>query len=144
MAAGPGDAQEDNEVHINAAAIAAYYASIQSGAPLSERKPAQMFGKTSAAGHATAWTKPGKHHRKPWPTPPPDADAKVHAGRGRPWPSALTDFSRWSRGQPGTYTPGQAGPSPAQAPVTGSHTADATAPVSTGSANETTAAIAPA
>ena len=42
----PG-AFEDGEDDINAAAVAAYRTSIETGRPLSERKLAQMFGKTS-------------------------------------------------------------------------------------------------
>ena len=38
---------EDSEEDINEAAVAAYRASIDSGKPLSERKLAAMFGKTS-------------------------------------------------------------------------------------------------
>ena len=44
---GAGAVGEDSEEDINAAAVAAYRASIDSGKPLSERKLAAMFGKTS-------------------------------------------------------------------------------------------------
>ncbi len=44
---GPGDTGGEIEDQINTAAVAAYYASVQAGAPLSERKLARMFGKTS-------------------------------------------------------------------------------------------------
>ena len=44
---GPGDAEGNGEDDLNAATVIAYRASIQAGAPLSERKLAQMFGKTS-------------------------------------------------------------------------------------------------
>ena len=37
----------DSEMDVNAAAVAAYRASVDTGAPLSERKLAAMFGKTS-------------------------------------------------------------------------------------------------
>ena len=37
----------DSEMDVNAAAVAAYRASLDTGAPLSERKLAAMFGKTS-------------------------------------------------------------------------------------------------
>ena len=43
-----GDAVgDDGEMDVNAAAVAAYRASLDAGAPLSERKLAAMFGKTS-------------------------------------------------------------------------------------------------
>ena len=38
---------DDSEMDINMAAVAAYRASIDGGKPLSERKLAAMFGKTS-------------------------------------------------------------------------------------------------
>ena len=38
---------DDSEMDVNAAAVAAYRASLDTGAPLSERKLAAMFGKTS-------------------------------------------------------------------------------------------------
>ena len=38
---------EDGTDDINAAALAAYRTSVETGRPLSERKLAQMFGKTS-------------------------------------------------------------------------------------------------
>jgi hypothetical protein len=41
------DAVGDSEMDVNAAAVAAYRASLDTGAPLSERKLAAMFGKTS-------------------------------------------------------------------------------------------------
>ena len=44
---GVGGTGEDSEEDINVAAVAAYRASIDSGKPLSERKLAAMFGKTS-------------------------------------------------------------------------------------------------
>ena len=44
---GVGAIGEDSEEDINGAAVAAYRASIDSGKPLSERKLAAMFGKTS-------------------------------------------------------------------------------------------------
>ena len=47
MANGGGTIGEDGEEDINVAAVAAYRASFDSGAPLSERKLAAMFGKTS-------------------------------------------------------------------------------------------------
>jgi hypothetical protein len=37
----------DSDVEVNAAAVAAYHASVQNGEPLSERKLAGMFGRTS-------------------------------------------------------------------------------------------------
>ena len=43
----PDDLDRDGEDHINSAAVAAYCESIRAGAPLSERKLARMFGKTS-------------------------------------------------------------------------------------------------
>jgi Protein of unknown function (DUF2637) len=43
----PRDTTSNRENHINAAAVSAYRASLQAGAPLSERMLAQMFGKTS-------------------------------------------------------------------------------------------------
>jgi hypothetical protein len=42
-----GTTGEDREEDINVAAVAAYRASIYTGRPLSERKLAAMFGKTS-------------------------------------------------------------------------------------------------
>ena len=42
-----GGAFEDGADNIDAAAVAAYRTSIETGRPLSERKLAQMFGKTS-------------------------------------------------------------------------------------------------
>jgi hypothetical protein len=42
-----GTIGEDREEDINVAAVAAYRASIDTGRPLSERKLAAMFGKTS-------------------------------------------------------------------------------------------------
>ena len=50
---------------VNAAAVAAYRASLQAGRPLSERKLAGQFGKTSGAGHVTAWPKQGRVPRQP-------------------------------------------------------------------------------
>jgi hypothetical protein len=47
MAAQDSSASEVSEDEINAAAAAAYRTSIETGRPLSERKLAQMFGKTS-------------------------------------------------------------------------------------------------
>src|ERR1017187_10454326 len=47
MAAGSAGAFEDGADDINAAAVAAYRTSIETGRPLSERKLAQMFGKSS-------------------------------------------------------------------------------------------------
>jgi len=44
---GGGTIVEDGEEDINVAAVAAYRASLDTGAPLSERKLAAMFGKTS-------------------------------------------------------------------------------------------------
>jgi len=44
---GAGDAFEDSEDDLKAAAVAAYSASIENGLPLSERKLAETFGKTS-------------------------------------------------------------------------------------------------
>ncbi len=45
------------------AAVAAYQASLKAGEPLSERKLAAMFGKTSRRGPATAWPKHEPHRR---------------------------------------------------------------------------------
>ena len=42
-----GIAAADREEHLNAAAVTAYRASLQAGRPLSERKLAQLFDKTS-------------------------------------------------------------------------------------------------
>jgi len=47
MVNGAGAIAEDREEHINVAAVAAYRTSIDTGRPLSERKLAAMFGKTS-------------------------------------------------------------------------------------------------
>jgi Protein of unknown function (DUF2637) len=47
MVNGAGATGEDREEDINAAAVAAYRTSIETGRPLSERKLAAMFGKTS-------------------------------------------------------------------------------------------------
>lgn len=47
MVNGGGTIVEDDEEDINVAAVAAYRASLDTGAPLSERKLAAMFGKTS-------------------------------------------------------------------------------------------------
>jgi hypothetical protein len=47
MVNGAGTIGEDTEEDINVAAVAAYRTSIDSGRPLSERKLATMFGKTS-------------------------------------------------------------------------------------------------
>ena len=47
MVNGAGTTGEDREEDINVAAVAAYRTSIESGRPLSERKLAAMFGKTS-------------------------------------------------------------------------------------------------
>jgi hypothetical protein len=47
MVNGNGVIGEDSEEDINAAAADAYRASIDTGEPLSERKLAAMFGKTS-------------------------------------------------------------------------------------------------
>lgn len=44
---GAGTIGEDPEEDINVAAVAAYRTSIDTGKPLSERKLAAMFGKTS-------------------------------------------------------------------------------------------------
>lgn len=44
---GAGTIGEDPEEDINVAAVTAYRASIDTGRPLSERKLAAMFGKTS-------------------------------------------------------------------------------------------------
>ncbi len=44
---GAGTIGEDREEEINVAAVAAYRTSIDTGRPLSERKLAAMFGKTS-------------------------------------------------------------------------------------------------
>jgi hypothetical protein len=44
---GPQADRPDQEARINANAVAAYRASIETGHPLSERKLAGMFGKTS-------------------------------------------------------------------------------------------------
>ena len=46
---------EDSEEDINVAAVAAYRASIDTGKPLSERKLAAMFGKTSRRWPVTGW-----------------------------------------------------------------------------------------
>ena len=47
MVTGVGVISEDREENINVAAVAAYRTSIDTGRPLSERKLAAMFGKTS-------------------------------------------------------------------------------------------------
>jgi hypothetical protein len=47
MVSGVGTTGEDREEDINVAAAAAYRTSIDTGRPLSERKLAAMFGKTS-------------------------------------------------------------------------------------------------
>ena len=53
---------------INEAAVAAYRASIDSGKPLSERKLAAMFGKTSRRWARTAWLRPASPSCLPqWP-----------------------------------------------------------------------------
>ena len=44
---GAGATGEDREEDVNEAAVAAYRTSINTGRPLSERKLAAMFGKTS-------------------------------------------------------------------------------------------------
>ena len=45
---------------INAAAVAAYRASLQTGRPLSERKLAGSSARPPGAGHETGWPKPGQ------------------------------------------------------------------------------------
>jgi hypothetical protein len=49
----------------NCAAVAAYRLSVQAGNPLSERKLAQMFGRTSAAGRVPGSPKHGNHRKHP-------------------------------------------------------------------------------
>jgi len=44
---GDDAAADGSEMDVNAAAVAAYRASLDTGAPLAERKLAAMFGKTS-------------------------------------------------------------------------------------------------
>jgi hypothetical protein len=57
---GNGNLEADAD---NYAAMAAYRLSAKAGNPLSERKLAQMFGRTSAAGRAPGSPKRGHHHQ---------------------------------------------------------------------------------
>lgn len=94
---------EDGTDDINAAA---YRTSVETGRPLSERKLAEMFGKTSRLGPATAWPRPAKPSSRGWAdwrkgSVPPGGTATAFRPRGTPAPTAGRVGSRIHRVSPG-------------------------------------------
>jgi hypothetical protein len=98
----PASGQRDQAVPeadaVNDAAVAAYRRSAQVGNPLSERKLAQMFGRTSRR-----WARARIAEARRVPSSGPDGRASV---KGSPWESSAQSGCRCRHGSRGTSSPG--------------------------------------